>query len=71
MSSTLTTRIETVQVDNAGCVRVAFGGEWANILQVTANGISNIVVFLCFARANDVNVLLTFDDNGDILGATL
>jgi hypothetical protein len=43
----------------------------ANILQVTANGISNIVVVLCFARANDVNVLLTFDDNGDILGATL
>jgi hypothetical protein len=71
MSSTLTTRIEAVQVDNAGGVRVAFGGKWANMLQITANGISNIVVVLCFVRANDVNVLLTLDENGNILGATL
>ena len=71
MSSTLTTRIESVQVDNAGGVRVAFGGKWANILQMKASGISNIVVVLCFVRANDVNVLLTVDENGNILGATL
>jgi hypothetical protein len=71
MSSTITTRIESVQVDNAGDVRVAFGGKRANMLQITANGISNILVLLCFARANDVNVLLTLDENGNIIGATL
>jgi hypothetical protein len=71
MSSTLTTRIEAVQVDDAEGVRVTYGGKCADILQVTVNGVSNIVAVLCTARANNVHVLLAFDEDGSILGATL
>jgi hypothetical protein len=71
MSSTITARIESVQVDNAGGARVAFGGKRADMLQITANGICNLLVVLSFARANHVNVLLRLDESGNLLGATL
>jgi len=70
MSSTITTAITAVQVDNAGGVRVDYRNKWDNLIEVTPNGISNIVVVLTAARASKMNVVLSVDGDGNILGAT-